>query len=84
MMPHSLLLLTCLLCAGAAESSAVGQRHNLTFLLITSFGQFGHNSSGALPAANMALEDINRDPDILPGYSLNYDKVRDSEVSGTQ
>lgn len=50
-------------------------------MFITSFGQFGFNSSGAVPAADMALEDINSDPDILPGYNLVYDQVRDSQVS---
>ena len=62
-------------------NSAASQLHNLTFMLITSYGQYGYNSSGALPAADMALEDINSDPDILPGYNLMYDKVRDSMVS---
>ena len=53
---------------------------NLTFMLITSFGQFGFNSSGGLPAAEMALEDINNNPDVLPGYNLVYDSIRDSQV----
>ena len=60
--------------------SAVSQPHDLTFMLIISYGQYGYNSSGALPAADMALEDINSDPDILTGYNLMYDKVRDSMV----
>ena len=58
---------------------ATGQ-NNLTFMLIASFGQFGFNSSGVIPAADMALEDINNDPNILQGYELVYDKVRDSQV----
>ena len=53
---------------------------NLTFMLITSFGQFGFNSSGVVPAAEMALEDINNNPDVLPGYNLVYDSIRDSQV----
>ena len=64
----------------AVESLAVANK-NLTIMFITSFGQFGFNSSGAVPAADMALEDINSDPDILPGYNLVYDQVRDSQVS---
>ena len=84
MMPRSIVLLTCVLCVCVGGSLAVsGQPHNLTFLFITSFGKFGQNISGVVPAANMALEDINSTPDILPGYILNYDKVRDSEVSQT-
>ena len=46
---------------------------NLTFMLIISYGEFGFNSSGGLPAAEMALEDINSDPHMLPGYNLVYD-----------
>ena len=56
-------------------------QHNLTFMLMTSFGQYGFNSSGLIPAADMALEDINRNPHVLPGYNLMYDTLRDSEVS---
>ena len=29
--------------------------HNLTFMFITSFGQFGFNASGVVPAADIAL-----------------------------
>lgn len=53
---------------------------NLTFMLIISYGEFGFNSSGGLPAAEMALEDINSDPDVLPGYNLLYDRIRNSQV----
>ena len=56
------------------------EQSNLTFMLITSFGQFGFNSSGVIPAADMALEGINNDPNILEGYKLVYDQVRDSQV----
>ena len=55
-------------------------RTNLTIMFIISYGQFGFNSSGGLPAAEMALEDINNKPDLLPGYNLVYDSVRDSQV----
>ena len=54
--------------------------HNLTFMLIASFGQFGFNSSGAIPAADVALDDINRNGSMLPGYRLVYDKARNSQV----
>ena len=53
---------------------------NLTFMFVTSFGQFGLNTSGVVPAADLALEDINANPDILPGYNLVYDRVRDSKA----
>ena len=78
-------LVLCVFVIVALSSSLYSQaldpnNTNLTFMLITSFGQFGFNSSGGLPAAEMALEDINNNPDVLPGYNLVYDKVRDSQV----
>ena len=56
--------------------------HNLTFMFVTSFGQSGFNASGVVPAADIALEDINSQPDLLQakGYYLMYDRVRDSQV----
>ena len=54
---------------------------NLTFMFVTSFGQFGFNASGVVPAADIALEDINNHPDVLKGYNLVYDQVRDSQVT---
>ena len=75
------LLVVCILAAhqrwGAegAETSL-----NLTFMLITSYGLYGFNSSGTLPAADIALEIINNRSDLLPGYRLTYDTVRNSEV----
>ena len=65
-------------------SALAAADHNLTIMLITSFGQFGFNSSGAVPAADIALEHINRSPDILAGYNLVYDQVRDSQVCSLQ
>ena len=58
-----------------------GDTKDLTFMFITSFGRYGYNSSGARPAADIALEIINSRPDLLDGYRLVYDTVRDSEVS---
>ena len=56
------------------------QSANLTFMFITSFGQFGLNSSGVVPAADMAIRDINSRSGLLPGYRLMYDSARDSQV----
>ena len=58
----------------------VSSAHNLTFLFITSFGQSGFNASGVVPAADIALEDINSHQNVLSGYTLMYDQVRDSQV----
>ena len=67
------LVLLSLFCAGESVQ-------NLTFMFVTSFGQSGFNASGVVPAADIALEDINSHPDVLQGYHLMYDKVRDSQV----
>ena len=55
--------------------------YTLSFMFITSFGKFGLNSSGVIPAAEMAISDINDRSTLLPGYVLGYDSVRDSQVS---
>ena len=65
----------------AAAGAETDRPLNLTFILITSNGRYGFNSSGTLPAADIALERINSRPDLLPGYHLMYDTVRNSEVS---
>ena len=71
-----LLTLLFAVCGGPGQAE-----HNLTFILMTSFGQNGFKTSGLMPAADMALEDINNNPQVLPGYNLMYDTLRDSEVS---
>ena len=68
-------------CYQVYSMKAAIPEHNLNIMLVVSFGQFGFNSSGVVPAANIALEDINKDPGVLPGYRLTYDRVRDSQVS---
>ena len=64
----------------AAAMAAANTPLNLTFMLVTSYGRYGFNSSGTLPAADIALERINNRSDLLPGYNLMYDTVRNSEV----
>ena len=68
-------------CAGVEISSA---EHNLTIMLITSFGEFGFDSSGAIPAADVALDGINGNNSMLPGYRLVYDKPRNSQVGSKE
>ena len=75
-----LVVYLLLLLSPSLVAMASGQTQDLNIMLIVSFGQSGFNSSGVIPAADIALEDINRTPDLLPGYTLKYDKVRDSEV----
>jgi len=50
----------------------------LFFGLLSSFGGI-YRSSGCIPGVKMALDEINRDPSLLPGYSLHY-TLKDSQV----
>lgn len=54
-------------------------RKPLVFGLIMSFGG-SFDSSGAVPAVRVALDRINNDPTLLPGYTLHY-ALSDSRVS---
>ena len=49
------------------------------FSLVVSYGEYGYNSSGGIPAINIALEQI-RARNILPGYNLTYEVARNSKV----
>ena len=48
---------------------------------ITSYGESGFNSSGAVPAVELAVEHVNNNTFILAGYKLVSTPVMDSEVS---
>ena len=54
-------------------------------LLVSFGGEF--DSSGVVPGVQMALDQINSDPNILPGYTLHYTlkatKVSNSKLSMT-
>ncbi len=50
----------------------------LYFGLMQSFGG-GFNSSGVVPGVDVALDQINSDDSILPGYTLHYE-LSDSQV----
>ena len=51
----------------------------LTFSLIVSYGRYGFNSSGNIPAIDLALEHINSSG-VLGNYKLQYSTVKNSEV----
>lgn len=60
--------------------TAASQTTQLYFMYVTSKSSV-FNSSGTVAAVDMALETINADPNLLPGYQLNYPELLDSEVS---
>jgi len=51
---------------------------SLYFALMMSFGG-DFKTSGAIPGVQAALDQINRDPTLLPGYQLHY-TLTDSQV----
>ena len=59
---------------------AFGERIPLTFSLILSYGRDGYNSSGTIPAIDLALEHVNS-LGVLGEYQLQYSSVKDSRVT---
>ena len=53
-------------------------RTPLYFALVLSFGG-SYKSIGAVPGVQIALDYVNSEPSILPGYSLHY-TLTDSQV----
>ncbi len=61
----------------------LGAAHNqeLRYALFSSGPTGGFDSSGAVPAIELAEELINADNSILPGYNLTHTPVVDTMVS---
>ena len=69
------LLLSVISSASCTNST---EDKNITFLYLTGFtGLF--LTSGSIPAVEMALETINSDQSLLPGYKLQF-VAKDSQV----
>ena len=60
-----------------SRETSVGLK-SLYFALMMSFGG-DYRSSGAIPGVQVALDQINSDPTLLPGYQLHY-TLTDSQV----
>ena len=63
-----------------SRETSVGIK-SLYFALMMSFGG-DFRSSGAIPGVQVALDQINSDPTLLPGYQLHY-TLTDSQVCAT-
>lgn len=78
------LLLLCLFGVNSEHNTESGSGNpepiTLWFSFITSIsGSF--KASGAIPAIDLALEQINNNTNILHDYQLNYSTIEDSGVS---
>ena len=83
-MEHVLLFLVLFYHSVAYVRTAVvassGQECELHILLMTSSSQ-RFNSSGAESAVQLAMDRINADVSILPGYELKVAAVKNTEVN---
>jgi len=61
-----------------SADEADGRIKPLFFALMMSFGRI-FKSSGTIPGVQAALDGINSDPTLLPGYKLHY-TLTDSQV----
>ena len=73
-------LLTLLIALSLGTSSAADQPGLYFSLIVSSTTTI--NMSGIVSAVDQALELINNNTTILPGYSLQYTQELDTQVSG--
>ena len=66
--------------ADPSRETSVGIK-SLYFALMMSFGG-DFRTSGTIPGVQVALDQINSDPTLLPGYRLHY-TLTDSQVCAT-
>ena len=74
---YGLALAIILVRVGLTSAAAGGIP--ITFSLILSNGSYGYNSSGTIPAIDLALQHINISG-VLGEYKLQYSAVKNSEV----
>lgn len=78
MLSRSTMSFVCFFLASAVLYT-VSNSSPLYFTLMVSSAP-GMNTSDIVPSLERALEDINSDSTILPGYSLRYTRVLDTRV----
>ena len=74
----SIYLIALIITLACVDATSAG-RIPLTFSLIVSYGRYGFNSSGNIPAIDLALDHINSSG-VLGDYELQYSTVKNSEV----
>lgn len=78
-MLHLVLVFMSFFLAGV-QAKFQKESQEVYFSVIVSRGENGYNSSGALPAIRIALEEIEHHQ-LLPDYNLTYITARNSKVS---
>ena len=75
-----LCLFLAILCCLQQVHSSDANATNITFIFMLSAPKNGtsvqQNTESVGPAVDMAIEAINRDPHLLPGYRLTYGGVQ--------
>ena len=72
----------CNLCLTVIAAIAGAQpQRELRYALFTSGPEGAFDSSGSIPAMELAEEEIHRDPSVLQGYVLNHTSVEDTFVT---
>ena len=69
----------CMVCSPIWGSSEA-EESPVYFSLIISGGENGYRSSGGIPSIHLALDSVKKN-ELLPGYNLTYDIIRNSKVS---
>ena len=64
-----------------AAITGVHPQRELRYALFTSGPEGAFDSSGSVPAIELAEEEILRDPSVLSGYVLNHTQIEDTLVS---
>ena len=76
-MPYSIAARILMLSAVTGVVCSHGVLRQVYFSYIVSNGEHGYRSSGAVSAIDIALETVQQ-LQILPGYNLTYDVVKNS------
>ena len=79
-MPQSIISATLMLSTAMSLVSGQGALKPVYFSFIVSNGEYGYRSSGAVPSVDIALEAV-QSQQLLPGYNLTYETVRNSKVA---
>lgn len=79
-MTRTSLLCCSWYCLAVQVLAGVQPLRDIRYALFTSGPEGDFDSSGAIPAIELAEEEIFNDPSILVGYSLTHTPIKDTQV----